>query len=252
MIVISGSPAWSRTVDHIAASLTGVQLIICTEQAGYVARLATDGAGLILVDGDRADWRFWATTPKASPATRRIPVVVVSGQAEVRAEALRAGADVSLAPDMLGTELQVLIRNNAHRLSVEEAARLEAQCAEPLPARAREAIERFNAGEYYAQHDLFEAQWMEESGPVRDLYRAILQVGVAYYQVKRSNRRGALKMLLRSFQWLNALPDTCQGVDIRSLRADALRVREALDALPEGDDLSAFDRSLLRPVRLID
>jgi len=55
---------------------------------------------------------------------------------------------------------------------------------------------------------------MATSGPVRELYRAILQVGIAYYQIERGNHRGALKMLLRSVQWLAMLPDRCQGIDV--------------------------------------
>ncbi len=42
---------------------------------------------------------------------------------------------------------------------------------------------------------------MAESGPVRDLYRAILQVGVAYYHITRGNHAGGLRMLRRCVQW---------------------------------------------------
>lgn len=105
----------------------------------------------------------------------------------------------------------------------------------------------FNAGRYYKQHDLFEALWVETSNPVRDLYRAILQVGVAYYQVERNNYRGARKMLMRAVQWLEILPDVCQTVDVGQLRTDAYRVRAALEALPK-DATEGFDRALLKPV----
>ncbi len=125
------------------------------------------------------------------------------------------------------------------------------QCQEPMPAEGLEAIALFNAGEYYRQHDQFEALWVAETEPVRDLYRAILQVGVAYYQVQRGNQRGALKMLLRSLQWLRLLPDVCRGVDIAQLRADADAVRAELERVgPDG--MADFDRALLKGVRLID
>jgi predicted metal-dependent hydrolase len=122
-------------------------------------------------------------------------------------------------------------------------------CGEAMPQAGLDAIALFNAGEYYAQHDAFEVLWMEEVRPVRDLYRAILQVGVAYYHVTEGNRMGALKMLKRSERWLNKLPDVCQGVDVARLRADSRAVRDAL--LGAGDDLVAFDRSLLKGVRLV-
>ena len=89
---------------------------------------------------------------------------------------------------------------------------------------------------------------MAEERPVRDLYRAILQVGVAYYQITRGNYRGALKMLLRSIQWLAVLPENCQGVDVGQMRADANRVRAELEAM-SASGADNFDRSLLKPVR---
>ena len=82
----------------------------------------------------------------------------------------------------------------------------------------------------------------------RDLYRAILQVGVAYYQIERGNFRGALKMLQRSVQWLHLLPDQCQGIDVAQLRRDSYRVRAELQRLgPDG--LAEFDRGLLKCLR---
>ena len=172
----------------------------------------------------------------------------MSGDAERRREALAVGADVALTPDEVPSRLPALLADYAHRLDNDRMARLVDQCAEPLPPPAREAIALFNAGEYYRQHDLLEALWMAEPGPVRDLYRGILQVGVAYYHITQGNRRGALKMLLRSAQWLARLPDVCRGVDIAQLRADANRVRAALEAA-DAADTARFDRSLLKPIR---
>ena len=111
-------------------------------------------------------------------------------------------------------------------------------------------IARFNAGDYYDQHDFFEALWMAEPGPVRDLYRAILQVGVAYHHITQGNPRGALKMLRRSAQWFASLPDVCQGVDVRQLREDAAAVEAALRAA-DGADFDAAEWLPLPPLRTI-
>ncbi|MBW4437649.1 MAG: DUF309 domain-containing protein [Pleurocapsa minor GSE-CHR-MK-17-07R] len=121
-------------------------------------------------------------------------------------------------------------------------------CSEPLPPRAQEAISLFNSGEYYLQHDLLEALWRDEPRRIRDLYQGILQVGVAYYQATRGNRRGAVKMLLRAERWLADLPDVCQTVDVAALRADAARVKAALLALRD-DEMDAFDTALFQPVK---
>jgi hypothetical protein len=247
-LVLAGDPTWRGTLETLLDRL-GFSLIHYAEQPRYVARLADDHAAMIVIDGD-ADWRFWVVTPKVSPATRRIPVVLVAADAAARREAPAAGADFTLSPGELPTRLPDLLAGHARVQRESVAARLRSQCHEPLPPRARQAIELFNAGEYYRQHDLFEELWIEEQGPVRDLYRATLQIGVAYYQVTRGNRRGALKMLLRSVQWLNALPDVCRGVNVARLRQDALRVRAALERMPPDADLASFDRALLRPVAL--
>jgi predicted metal-dependent hydrolase len=204
---------------------------------------------MILVDAGDADWRFWVSTPKSSPATRRIPIVVAAEDADARRAAFIAGADFALSAAELTAQIQSLVQEYAR---VEDPARieqLECECQEALPPLAVEGIAQFNAGNYYRQHDLFEAQWMKTEGPVRDLYRAILQVGIAYYQIERGNHRGALKMLLRSVQWLLILPDVCQGVDVRQLREDSFRVRAELEAI-QPDDIAQFDCSLLKPVRM--
>ena len=84
--------------------------------------------------------------------------------------------------------------------------------------------------------------------PGRDLYRSILQVAVAYYQVERGNYRGALKMLLRVRHWLTPLPDICRGLDVARLREDVEQVQGALTELGP-DSVQELDRALFRPIR---
>lgn len=246
VLILTGSPAWAGKLESRAGTTFALKRY--TERApGYVARLADDHAALIVVDGDDPEWRFWATTPKVSPATRRVPVLLVSASAETRSASLIAGADLTLTPAELPAQLDQIVKNYARVLAPAVLEQLDCDCQEALPPLAVEGVERFNAGDYYRQHDLFEELWMQTPGPVRDLYRAILQVGIAYYQITRGNHRGALKMLLRSVQWLSILPDVCQGVDVKQLREDSYRVRAELERL-DPTDIAHFDRSLLKPV----
>lgn len=248
VVVIAGSPPWTEGAADILRE-RGYTPVHYSERTGYVARLADAHAAMILV-GDGEDWRFWAVTPKTSPATRRIPVIVVTGDAELQDAALRSGANLVLTQDTLLRELPMLLEELARVPDPATLQALEQQCHEALPPEAVEAVSRFNAGEYYRQHDLFEALWMEEERPIRDLYRAILQVGIAYYQATLGNQRGALKMLLRSQQWLALLPDVCQGIDVAALRADAARARAELERVGEAD-MAQFDYSVLKPVKVI-
>jgi predicted metal-dependent hydrolase len=244
-VAVVGASAWANDV----AALPDVNVIRLSDRAGYVAWLVDESVALVLVDGADADWRFWVTTPKISPATRRIPVALISNNPQQRDEALRSGANITLSPAELADQLPALLA----ALTPDPAAQaaLEDQCDGEMLPDAYEAVRRFNAGEFYKQHDLFEALWMKEERPIRRLYQGVLQVGIAYYQITLGNWRGAQKMILRSIQWLAPLPDACQGIDIAQLREDAARVREELARVGEGG-IDQFDRSLLKPVRIIE
>jgi hypothetical protein len=248
-IVVTGYPVWLPQAEALlSATFT---LIIYAERTNYIARLADDNAALMLVDHTLPDWKQWVTPVKISPATRRIPIVLIAEGASTHSDSLLAGVDFELPVESLAERLPWIVEHHARLPDPAQLRELECGCAEALPPLAVQGVAKFNAGEYYPQHDLFEAQWVQTAGPVRDLYRVILQVGVAYYQIERGNHRGALKMLLRSVQWLQLLPDVCQGVDVRQLREDSYRVRAALEAIPPAE-ITHFDRSLLRPLRLVN
>lgn len=248
VVVITGTPAWIAGV--LPALESDYEVIHLPQPGSYMKTLIDRLAALVLVEGDSPGWDKWTAVPKSSPATRRIPIILISANAETRAASATKGADLALSPDELQKGLLTWIRDYARLPDPERMAQLDCECQEALPPRGVEGLAKFNVGEYYAQHDLFEAQWVETSGPVRDLYRAILQVGVAYYQLERGNYRGALKMLQRSVQWLVILPDICQGVNIQKLREDSFRVRAELERLGE-TRFHEFDKSLMRGVEMV-
>lgn len=120
-------------------------------------------------------------------------------------------------------------------------------CCEELHPEAVRGIELFNEGDYFEAHEALENAWKAEPGEIRNLYRAILQVGVAYYHLLRGNYTGARKMFHRYRQWIEPFPGTCRGIDITRFRQDAEAAEAYLIRLgPAG--ISHFDRSLLRPV----
>jgi predicted metal-dependent hydrolase len=217
---------------------------------GYFKELIELRPALILVDARLENWRMWLTTPKISPATRRIPILLVSDDAQIRAEAAVHGADYSLSLGDFAAKPLEYLGDYARIPDSKMLETLDAECQDDLPPLAQEGIRKFNAGEYYKQHDLFEEQWMATETPVRDLYRAILQVGIGYFQIERGNYRGALKMLQRSVQWLMLLPDVCQGVNIKKLREDSFRVRAELERLGEAG-FGEFDKGLIKQVELL-
>jgi hypothetical protein len=120
-------------------------------------------------------------------------------------------------------------------------------CEATLHPKALEGLELFNHGQYFEAHEALEAAWRDETGPVRNLYRGILQVAVVYLHITRCNYPGAMKVYRRSLRWLNPWPECCRGVSVGLLRQDLEAVIQKVSALgPER--LNMFDLSLLKPV----
>lgn len=235
----------NRAFDQYVKTRLKYNNIELSQTQRVVDVLIEEGAALVFVDGAHAHWRQQILAAKNNAATRRIPICFASDERDRRAEAVKCGADLALSWLELGDQIDQIIKDYARIPDPAMLRKLACECAQPLPELAIGGLREFNRGEFYRQHDLFEAQWVETEGPVRDLYRAILQVGVAYYQIERGNYRGALKMLQRSVQWLQPLPDICQGIDVEALRRDSSALRAELQRLgPER--LGDLDRRLLK------
>jgi predicted metal-dependent hydrolase len=120
-------------------------------------------------------------------------------------------------------------------------ADLASACAEPPPPELRKAIEEFNSGEFFEQHETLELLWRATPGEIRHLYEGILQVGVGmHHLLKNRNFHGAAVKLDHGIRLLAAFPDECHGVNIARLRQDAGSARAHLISLGP-DRLDAFD-----------
>ncbi len=120
-------------------------------------------------------------------------------------------------------------------------------CAGALHPKAREGIELMNAGHYFEAHEELETAWRAETGPIRELYRGILQAAVVYLHVTRRNYAGAVKVYGRSQRWLTRWPQRCRGVDVAGLRRDLDAVMAEVRRLGR-DHLDEFEASLFKPV----
>ena len=122
-----------------------------------------------------------------------------------------------------------------------------ADCAGSLHPKAVEGLELFNSRRYFEAHETLEAAWREETSPVRELYRGILQAGVVYLHITRHNFGGAMKVYQRSQKWLTLWPENCRGVAVGQLQRDLKRA--VLEVQKLGPDrMAEFDLSLLKPV----
>jgi predicted metal-dependent hydrolase len=120
-------------------------------------------------------------------------------------------------------------------------------CNGPLHPKAIEGLELFNNGHYWKAHEALEAAWRAETGPIRELYRGILQAGVVYLHITRRNFAGAVKVYQRSRKWLTLWPETCRGISVGQLQRDLIKAILEVQALgPER--MAEFDLALLKPV----
>jgi hypothetical protein len=191
-------------------------------------------------------WRDWIVLIKTSPATRRIPVVCFGSHMDLESmkAAKAAGADATVARSKFVKSLDELIQKYSRRM---DFVALRDACKQPLSETAIRGLELFNSGEYFEAHEVLEAAWNLDESTARELYRAILQVAVTYYQIERGNFAGAMKMFLRLRQWIDPLPDECRGINVAQLRQDVLRVYDGVIALGP-KRISKFDRTMFKPV----
>jgi hypothetical protein len=208
-----------------------------------VAQVADLHPALIIIEMDTPS--PWLSAVHSDSATRRIPMIAIAADQAARRRAAEAIVNLVYTPQEFTAALPDVITANARLFN--QQSELAAQCNDPLSDAVLKGLHEFNQQEYFECHETLEAAWNAERGPVRELYRAILQVGIAYYQIQRRNYQGAHKMFLRSVQWFAPLPDRCQGINVTQLRADADVARAHLEALgPER--IAEFDLSLLKPI----
>lgn len=193
-------------------------------------------------------WQRWIALLRSSAATRRIPILCFGSHMDVAAmtAAKDAGADAVLARSRFTANMPQVIQQYAKQ---PDQQAIETACQEPLSPLAKQGIAKFNAGQYYPCHDDLEEAWNQDQTAGRDLYRAILQVGIALYQIERENYRGAVKMLLRVRQWLDPLPDRCRGINVAKLRQNTQAIHDELSALGE-ENIRAFPWEVVEPIAI--
>jgi predicted metal-dependent hydrolase len=123
----------------------------------------------------------------------------------------------------------------------------EQACRGEIHPKAIEGLQLFNAGRYWQAHEALETAWREETGPVRELYRGILQAAVVYLHITRRNYAGAVKVYQRSQKWLSPWPEVCRGIQLGQLRRELEAVIAEARRLGR-HHLDEFDHSLLKPV----
>jgi CheY-like chemotaxis protein len=216
--------------------------------ASLVELITTQQPALLIFDlsNEGIPWQRWISTLKSSPATRRVPILCFSPHVDKQAiqAAINLNVDQVVARSRFMSQMPQLIVQAAGKDNSES---IQESCGDLISKVALEGLEAFNAGNYFDAHEFLEEAWNEDTSEARDVYKAVLQIAVAYLQIERQNYRGAVKMFLRARQWLSPLPDVCRGINIDRLKDDANHVHQILVEMGP-DQISDFDRSFLQPV----
>jgi CheY-like chemotaxis protein len=239
VVILEPDLFFSARIEDVVRARGGMPITVETPDA-FVDAVDRYFPWLTLVDlNTPGDWETAIRRCKLRPHTRAVPIYAFGSHVEVDVlkRARQAGADHAWARSKMMEDLVDLVTRHLDP----PVRRLDGN-DEPLSKLAVAGLLEFNHREYFEQHEYLELAWMEEKRPIRDLYQGILQVGVAFLQIKRGNWHGALKMFRRGLPKLRDLPPVCRGVQVGKFRAAAEVIHaEISEAGPEG--LTAFDQS---------
>lgn len=105
-----------------------------------------------------------------------------------------------------------------------------------VPGNFELGCDEFNAARFFECHERFEEIWQLESGPVRDLYKGLIQIAAAFVHLQRGKFTGAERLLRTALGYLARYrPDGAMGFDVDTicLAAEDAYAR-VLSAGPEG------------------
>jgi hypothetical protein len=98
--------------------------------------------------------------------------------------------------------------------------------------RLEDGATQFNAGDFFAAHETWEAAWLDSIGAEKELLHGLVQIAAGYAKVESGIRSGALKLLTRGLErlapWVCVTP-ALQGF-VGAVSADLERVRRSPEA----------------------
>jgi uncharacterized protein len=95
--------------------------------------------------------------------------------------------------------------------------------------RIERGAARFNAGDFFVAHEIWEAAWLDAVDQEKDLLQNLVRIAAGYAKVESGIRGGALKLLARGLeglhQWLHQHPTSTLEAFAAAVEADLERVR---------------------------
>ena len=118
--------------------------------------------------------------------------------------------------------------------------------SDPPVALLRRGIEHFNRLEYFEAHEVWEALWLAERGPLADFYKGLIQCAAALLQLRRGRLSGARRLYERQRTLLSPYAPETLGVAVGALLADMDALFAGPGAEPSGRAHPAGDAEMPR------
>jgi hypothetical protein len=113
-------------------------------------------------------------------------------------------------------------------------------------ARFLHGVSLFNAGEFFAAHEVWEDLWREASGQEKQFYQGLIQCAVALEHARRGNVRGALRLAERYPRRFAGVQPVFMGLNVGDFLA---RMETAMQRLREAgaNGLGGIDAAAILP-----
>lgn len=122
--------------------------------------------------------------------------------------------------------------------------------SEIMPEEFWQGVEQFNAGQFYACHDILEALWIDSIEPDKTFYQGILQIAVGLYHLGNRNRRGAMILLGEGSNRLRRYLPSYGGINVEELftqSVDLLKTLQQESLEPTANSELAENQTWLLP-----
>ncbi len=113
--------------------------------------------------------------------------------------------------------------------------RLREVCRSDIPAQLLAAQQLYWAGRFFECHEVLEELWRETEGPLRELYRGLIQVVVGIYHLHRGNLVGARNLLARGLARVERYPSPCVGLDLEQFCRGVCRLLAWVEGAGTGE-----------------
>ena len=123
--------------------------------------------------------------------------------------------------------------------------------SEIMPEEFWQGVEQFNAGQFYACHDILEALWIDSIEPDKTFYQGILQIAVGLYHLGNHNQRGAMILLGEGSNRLRRYLPSYGGINVEELftqSVDLLKTLQQESLEPTVNSELAENQTWLLPI----